>query len=169
MDFERAIEQMERQAQTIRSFTTDVGAEQARWRPSTGAWSMLEVIGHLIDEEREDFRYRLQWIWQHTNEPWALNDPPGWVSRRRYNERNVEESINTFLFERERSVVWLRELTAPDWNVVHAAPWGPITSGDMLASWVAHDLLHIRQLVELHWAWTGGMLAPHRVEYAGDW
>ena len=39
----------------------------------------------------------------------------------------------------------------------------------MLAAWVAHDLLHLRQLVELHYAWTAQQLQPYSVAYAGDW
>jgi hypothetical protein len=49
------------------------------------------------------------------------------------------------------------------------APFGQISAGDMFASWVAHDLLHIRQLVELHWAYTTRQLQPYNVEYAGGW
>ena len=33
--------------------------EQARWKPGADRWSLLEVINHLYDEEREDFRKRL--------------------------------------------------------------------------------------------------------------
>ena len=40
---------------------------------------------------------------------------------------------------------------------------------DLLASWVAHDLLHMRQLVELHWVYTIHQLEPYKVEYAGQW
>ena len=36
-----------------------VGAEQARWKPAPERWSILEVLNHLYDEEREDFRQRL--------------------------------------------------------------------------------------------------------------
>jgi hypothetical protein len=39
----------------------------------------------------------------------------------------------------------------------------------MVASWVAHDVLHMRQLVELTWAWTTRLVAPYKVNYAGTW
>ncbi len=169
MDLEHFTEQLEHNAQTIRSLTAGVSDAQARWRPAPDAWSILEVINHLYDEEREDFRHRLELIVRRNGEAWKTNDPQGWVTERRYNERDFEESVNNFLFERERSVVWLRETPAPDWTVVHQEPFGAISAGDMFASWVAHDLLHIRQLVELHWAWTVHALAPYSVEYAGEW
>jgi len=42
-------------------------------------------------------------------------------------------------------------------------------AGDMLASWVAHDGLHIRQLVELRRARTETLANPYFIGYAGDW
>ncbi len=38
----------------------------------------------------------------------------------------------------------------------------------MLASWVAHDMLHIRQLAELHRQWLISS-GKADVRYAGDW
>ena len=32
-----------------------------------------------------------------------------------------------------------------------------------------HDLLHLRQLVKLHWLHTTAALMPHKVDYAGRW
>ncbi len=54
-------------------------------------------------------------------------------------------------------------------EAVTQTPWGSIRAGDMLAAWVAHDLLHTRQLVELRWAYTTSAVLPFRVNYAGDW
>lgn len=169
MQFAQCIKQMEDNARSIRSLTAGVGAEQARWKPASDSWSILEVINHLYDEEREDFRYRLDWILHHNGEPWRANDPQGWVTERKYNERNFEQSVNNFLAEREQSIAGLRERPEPDWSIAYTAPWGTITAGDMFVSWVAHDLLHLRQLVELHWAWTARAMAPHSVAYAGEW
>lgn len=169
MDFAYAIEQMEHHARTIRSLTDGVSQEQARWHPAPDAWSILEVINHLYDEEREDFRARLEVMLRQSGEEWKRNDTQGWVTSRHYNERELEESVKNFLVERERSVAWLRALPDPDWSAAYQAPWGSISAGDMFAAWVAHDLLQTRQLVELHWAWTVKSLAPYAVEYAGPW
>ena len=57
----------------------------------------------------------------------------------------------------------------PDWEADYDAPFGRIAAGDMFAAWVAHDLLHMRQLVELHWAYTMVKVDPYRVRYAGTW
>ncbi len=42
-------------------------------------------------------------------------------------------------------------------------------AGELLAAWVAHDNLHMRQLVELRRARLVNLTAPYDVSYAGEW
>jgi DinB superfamily len=156
-------------AETIAALVAGVTAEEARRRPAPDAWSLLEVVCHLHDEEREDFRPRLDVVLHRPQEAWVRIDPGGWVTARRYNERDPAEALPGFLLERERSLAWLGGLIAPDWSREYQASFGPITAGDLLASWAAHDLLHTRQLVELRRARLLAQTAPHRTQYAGDW
>ncbi|MRR09981.1 DinB family protein, partial [bacterium] len=100
---------------------------------------------------------------------WHPIDPQAWVTGRGYNQREPAASLADFLSERSRSLDWLRSLTNPDWNQGRQAPWGLLRAGDMLASWAAHDLLHTRQLVELHWAYGLLQNTPFDARYAGDW
>lgn len=43
-----------------------------------------------------------------------------------------------------------------------------MAAGDLLAAWVAHDLLHVRQLAKIHWACVRHRAEPYDVAYAGD-
>ena len=156
-------------AETITSLVAGVSAEEARVRPAPEAWSLLEVVCHLHDEEREDFRPRLDLVLHRPEETWARIDPAAWVAERQYNTRDLAPMLQAFLAERERSLAWLGSLSAPDWSREHRAPFGPITAGDLLASWAAHDLLHTRQLLELRRARLLAHTAPYRTQYAGDW
>ena len=156
-------------AHSIAALVAGVSAEEARRRPSPEAWSLLEVVCHLEDEEREDFRPRLDGVLHRPGESWTPIDPADWVTARRYNERDLGEALQGFLTERERSLAWLDALAAPEWSREHRASFGPITAGDLLASWAAHDLLHTRQLVELRRARLLARTAPYRTQYAGDW
>ena len=156
-------------AATIATLVAGVSPEEARRRPAPDAWSLLEVICHLHDEEREDFRPRLDVVLHRPEEAWPRIDPGGWVTARHYQDRTLAEVLAAFLGERERSLAWLASLTAPDWGREYQAPFGRITAGDLLASWPAHDLLHTRQLVELRHARLLTQVAPHRTQYAGDW
>ena len=156
-------------AETITSLVAGVSPEEARVRPAPEAWSLLEVLCHLHDEEREDFRPRLDLVLHRPGEAWARIDPAAWVAEREYNARDLARMLQAFLAERERSLAWLGTLSAPDWSREYQAPFGPITAGDLLASWAAHDLLHTRQLLELRRARLLAHTAPHRTQYAGDW
>lgn len=169
MDLDQITTQLAHQAEAIGALVHGVSDEQARWKPDPDNWSILEVLHHLYDEEIEDFRRHLDHILFYADKPWPRIDPGGWVIQRRYNEQDPAAMLAKFLAARQASLAWLGSLDAPDWNTAITMPWGALTAGDMLASWVAHDLLHLRQLVELHYAWTQRALAPHSVEYAGEW
>jgi hypothetical protein len=169
MNLDYVITQLADHAGMIQSLVGSVSAEQARWKPSSDVWSVLEIIHHLYDEEREDFRRRLDHVLSRPDQTWPGIDPLGWVVERRYNEQNLDQMIVGFLQERDQSLKWLKGLVSPNWQISYQAPWGAITAGDLLASWVAHDLLHTRQLVELLWAYTTHQLEPYKVEYAGQW
>ena len=169
MKLEFVLAQMAGNAKIIQALVQDVSVEQARWKPSAEDWSILEVVTHLWDEETEDFRAHLDLILHRSDQPWPPIDPQGWVTQRGYNERELAESLEGYLRAREESLGWLKGLAAPDWGAVYEAPFGQIAAGDMLAAWVAHDLLHTRQLVELQWAYTTRQVEPYRVRYAGVW
>lgn len=169
MNFEKALTHLKTNSEVIRLLVNDVTEEAAHRKPDAAAWSIVEVINHLYDEEREDFREHLDQALHRPDEPWSRIDPQGWVTERGYNGRNLSESLANFLAERKKSLNWLKSLTDPDWEAIHTTPWGEISAGNLMASWVAHDLLHIRQLVELKWAVTQIDLEPYQVAYAGDW
>lgn len=160
---------LEQQARMIEAFVVTISEEQARWKPAPEQWSILEVVNHLYDEEQEDFRVHLDLILHKPEQPWPRIDPPGWVIQRQYNQRFLKPSLANFLQARQVSLDWLRHLAAPNWEAVYAAPFGAIPAGNMLAAWTAHDLLHLRQFVELHWAYLTAQAAPFNVAYAGVW
>jgi len=127
------------------------------------------VVCHLYDIEREDFRQHLDSILHRPTEEWTPFDPKSWVTTRRYNERNLAEIVDSFLAEREKSLAWLKSLSTPNWEAEHIDQFGSIKAGEMFASWVAHDNLHIRQLVELRRGRIISLAEPFDVGYAGEW
>ena len=80
------------------------------------------------------------------------------------------ESLERFLQVRRESVIWLRGLEKPRWENGYDHPkLGLIHAGDMLASWLAHDLLHMRQLVHLQFDELNARIKPCSTAYAGAW
>lgn len=167
MDIQQILSQMKGHAQAIRSLVAGCSAEQARWKPDAASWSMLEVLNHLLDEERADFRARIAMVLRAG--AWFRINPGGWVTERAYNDQELGPSLESFLAARAESLEWLAGLGEVDWSTAFQAPFGTIRAGDFLASWAAHDVLHLRQLVELHWAYLVRAAEPYAVEYAGEW
>jgi len=170
MDLAYCRMRLEQNAAAIVALTQGVTTEQARWKPTPEEWSLLEVICHLHDEERQDFRQRLDLTLHHPETEWPPIHPSLWVTERIYNQRDLPEMVATFTHERDRSLAWLDTLSYPDWSAYHTHPVaGKMTAGDVLGAWVAHDHLHIRQLNQLHWQWLATQVAPLSLEYAGGW
>ena len=145
-----------------------VSDDQARWKPSEDKWSMLEVINHLYDEEREDFRKRLELVLNDPHDPWPPIDPEGWVVQRSYNDRDLKQSLQNFFDEREKSLIWLDKLGLPDWKATHRHPkMGPMSAELILANWLAHDLFHIRQVTDLNFAYLTKAVDPVSLNYSG--
>lgn len=147
-----------------------VADEQARWKPAPEAWSVLEVFGHLYDEEREDFRQRVRLTLETPAADWPAIHPSEWVTERTYNQQEWPAKLVAFVAERQNSLAWLKNLSNPNWESRHTHPqFGSATAGEMLSAWVAHDHLHIRQLNELHWHWLARTAPAEALQYAGGW
>ena len=117
-----------------------------------------------------DFRKHLKEMLSDPPQPWGEFHPEEFIS-----VGSCHQALESFLIEREASIVWLRALESPDWDVKSQVSFGPtedvltLSSGDVLGSWVAHDFLHIRQMNELLYAWNEQQVSPYSVQYAGGW
>ena len=73
MEFKELRAELQRNGETIQKLLDGVTPVQARRKPAPDAWSMLEVICHLYDEEREDFRQRLASLYDHWRQSLAAD------------------------------------------------------------------------------------------------
>jgi hypothetical protein len=163
------IRQLAENAKAISALVRAVSEDQAAWKPDPDTWSMSQVMDHLYKEELNDFRCHLQEMLSSPPQAWgSLQSAPAVVDHWR-------QSVDYFLREREQSIAWLKGLQAPDWQAASVTPFGPegekivLRAGDVLASWLAHDFLHLRQLIELQYAWCSRQALPYSLQYAGEW
>ena len=169
-DLAFAITSLQASGAAIQSLAAYLLPSEAAWKPSPDRWSVLEVINHLADEEAEDFRARLEVIVHRPDQPFTPIDPAAWVSERAYSERDLGESLQRFAAERSRSLGWLKELDEESLGRAKDHPtMGPVTGRRMLASWVAHDLLHVKQITRLRYDRLAEQVAPLSLAYAGEW
>lgn len=164
------IRRLRANADVFASLVAGVEQDQACWKPSPDEWSILEVVRHLADEEVEDFRARVEATLHRPGAVWPPIDPPRWAVERAYNSGTLSEALESFLERRKESVAWLADLEGADWTVTHEHPLlGLLSAGDLLTSWLAHDLIHIRQLARLQRQYLVSVLSPCSPDYAGRW
>jgi uncharacterized damage-inducible protein DinB len=161
------IKRLANNEEVMRGLVCGLEERQARWRPEAGKWSILEVINHLYDEERDDFRKRLDLTLHHSDVAWPPNDPEAWVKERKYNERDFKDSLENLLSERRKSIAWLKDLGSPNWESAYQHPmFGKISAGDILCAWLAHDYFHARQISSLLLEYTRLLSEPFSIRYA---
>jgi DinB superfamily len=169
MEFKTLYQELANSTEMIRVLLLGVTQEKSSIKPDQESWSILEVVCHLYDEEREDFHEHLDFILHRQNEEWHQIDPQSWVTEREYIEQNFIESQKKFFAERTKSLEWLKGLADAEWETTYSSQFGSMKAGDMFASWIAHDNLHIRQLVELRRKHIEEITKPYDIQYAGDW
>lgn len=157
-------------ARAIEALVATVEPDLARFRPAPGKWSILEILGHLGDEERRDFRVRIDSTLAGPGAAWPAIDPERWVREQDFNAQDVDALLTAFLEERRRSLAWLAGLHAADWRRSHRHPtMGDFTAASLLCAWAAHDVLHVRQISGVLYAHLSLATTPSRVDYAGAW
>lgn len=169
MDYNKVNQELIRNKFVFKELLSGLSEEEYLWKQNPDKWCLLEIICHLYDEEREDFRTRTKQVLESPEIPLPKIDPVGWVKERNYLHQNFSQKLNAFLSEREQSIKWLDSLENPNWGNTHNHPkLGKMTAKLFLSNWLAHDYLHIRQITRLKFDYlkfkSGGDLS-----YAGNW
>lgn len=147
MKTEQVISQLETNRLVFKALLERKEKAVVLWKPEGHAWTLLEIVCHLLDEEREDFRTRVfNTLFTPDLQPPSIN-PPAWVKERNYAGQDFDEKLADFLKERKNSIKKLKALKEPQWShVFHHPLAGPLTAYQLLCNWLAHDYHHIRQI-----------------------
>ncbi len=170
MNSRKLIASLERFGRILPEVVRDTSPDDSRWKPPDGAWSILEIVCHLRDEEQFDFRERLRLTLADPTAAWPPISPETWAVERSYNADQLSSAAERFTALRRESVLWLRSLENPDWSRTHHHPqFGPFRAGDLMAAWAAHDALHLRQIAKRMYQMTGRDAGDYAIRYAGEW
>jgi DinB superfamily len=143
--------------------------DEATWRarPAPREWAPVEIVCHLRDEEAEDFGARLRVILEG-GARFVPIDPERRAADRQYQEANPAEALAAFRTRRRASLDLLGSVVPDRLLGTAERPNGGRLSGlDLLASWVAHDRLHLQQLAGALARLWADRWAPLQVDYAG--
>ncbi len=163
------IELLDENQRSFKALLKNTSEELIHWKPARDKWNLLEIVCHLYDEEREDFRVRVRSVLEDPNKPLPQFDPLRWVTEHEYNKQEYLHKLLSFLTEREKSVEWLRSLEAPEWGNTYQHPkLGPMSAALFLNNWLAHDYLHIRQINKNKYLFLKAHVKTS-LDYAGNW
>ena len=143
--------------------------DDASWRarPAPREWAPLEIVCHLRDEEAEDFGTRVRVV-VAGGPAFGPIDPEGWVEARRYRDADPRQALEALRAGRAASLAFLAGLEPERLRAAVPHPrLGPLSGLDLLAAWVAHDRLHLRQLAGTLARLWADRWAPLRADYAG--
>jgi hypothetical protein len=169
MEQSHQIAELLRNQDVFKELLGRISKEQYQWRWQKEKWNLLEIVCHLYDEEREDFRVRTKSVLENPANALTKFNPVLWVTQRDYASQDYDIMLSRFLKERHESITWLKSLQNPKWeNAFDHPKMGPLSAAFFLSNWVAHDYLHIRQILNLKYQYelqTSG----NKLDYAGRW
>jgi hypothetical protein len=143
LNFARALEILAGTPPVLSAIMSNLPRSAQDERPSEGAWSPREVLGHLLHSETTSMGPRVRRAAQEDNlkfETAPPAPPPG----------EPRQMSNDWADARVENLVWLRQLTPEQRaHVVHHPRFGQITVDIYVAEWAYHDLDHLRQILSV--------------------
>lgn len=145
---EDALALLSRAPRTLRELLAGLPDSWLRGDEGPGTWSPIQVVGHLVEAERHLWMGRVQAILTKGKD--ATFEP---FDRSRHlevhRETPIGELLDLFDAARGQSLAALRALHLTAEHLARRGnhpELGTVTLGQLLATWVAHDLTHLRQI-----------------------
>jgi len=139
---------LEKTPQTLDALLRDLPDGWTRANEGTNTWSAYDVVGHLIHGERTSWIPRAKMILEF-GETRAFERVDRRAQERESQGKSLSDLLDEFASVRLKSLDDLRALNlqANDFARRGRHPvFGPVTLGQLLATWAAHDLTHLHQI-----------------------
>jgi hypothetical protein len=164
MELSEATAVLSRTPTVLAALLTGLPEAWLRRTDGPGTWSAYDIAGHLEHVESADWLPRTRMILEHgTDRAFVPVDREAMLSRAGDGDA-VSDVLARFAAARAASLAELAglRLTAADLARRGRHPeFGEVTLGQLLATWVAHDLTHLGQI--------GEVLARRYREDVGPW
>jgi hypothetical protein len=142
---------LRRTPEVLRAWLWNLPAGWTRTNEGPETWSPYDIVGHLIHGERTDWIPRLEIILaQGEAQPFTPFDRFAQFTASR--GKSLEELLDTFAQLRTTNLSRLEalDLKPEDYERRGRHPeLGVVTVGQLLATWVAHDLNHLAQIARV--------------------
>jgi uncharacterized damage-inducible protein DinB len=150
-DLDHALDILARTPDTLKTWLGGLPEEWITSNEGENTWSPFDIVGHLAHGEETDWIARTKMILVHgeykTFEPFDR-----FAQFKKFKGKSTEELLDLFGSLREKNLRTLREmdLKPSDFPLRAKHPdLGEVTLGQLLSTWVVHDLGHIGQIARV--------------------
>ena len=160
---DQAVEILSQTPVTLRSLLSGLSAPWINNNEGAQTWSPFDVVGHLIHGERTDWMPRLKIILE-LGESRPFDPFDRFAQFEASKGKSLSELLETFATLRRQNLATLKQLnlTEEHFKLKGIHPdFGPVTLGQLLATWVVHDLNHISQIARV--------IAKQYADEVGPW
>jgi DinB family protein len=153
-ELEQAKDILRRTPATLEALLRGLPAEWLGSNEGPDTWSPLDVLGHLIHGEEEDWIPRAKIILQHgESSAFEPFDRFAYLERESTKGKGLADLLATFETLRAENLAALDELDLDNDNrlaLLGTHPeFGRVTLGQLIATWATHDLAHIVQIARV--------------------
>jgi hypothetical protein len=165
MDFslDQAIPVLRRTPSVLRAWLWDLPDSWTSGNEGPDTWSPYDIVGHLIHGEKTDWIPRTKLLLEHgETRPFTPFDR--FAQFRESRGKTLHQLLDSFGELRAVNVERLESLALKRSDLMQRGlhpELGPVTLGQLLATWVAHDLNHLGQIARV-------MVKQYR-EAVGPW
>jgi hypothetical protein len=151
MQLDEAVDVLRRTPATLRALLSDLQDCWLMSHEGPDTFSPYDVLGHLLHGEETDWIPRARIILEHGESP-PFEPFDRFAFKEKYKGRQVSELLDMF------DTVRFKNLAALDQMVLGVEQLhlrgthpelGRVTLGQLLATWVVHDLSHISQIARV--------------------
>lgn len=163
----RTLDFLARTPHVLRALLAGLDDDWVRADEGPGTYSPYDVVGHLIHGEDTDWVTRTEHILAHgAAVPFQPFDREG--MRARSAAAPLEERLELFARRRAESLARVRALGLGPADLERAGrhpELGAVTLGQLLATWVVHDLAHLGQISRVLAKARGPEIGPWRAYF----
>jgi len=150
MELAEAIETLHRTPDTLATLLAGVDPEWQYRTDGPGTWSAYDIVGHLLHGDAVDWLPRVRMIMEYGDtQPFEPVHPAAMLA---LPPQPPAEQLERLRAARSANLAELASLalTPEDMERRGRHPaLGAVTLGQLLSTWVAHDLTHVGQVAEV--------------------
>ncbi len=146
-ELDDAVAILERTPAGLSALLSGLPEKWVRATEGEGTWSPYDVIGHLIHAERTDWIPRLRHIMAGDSRPFQSFDRTAQFTDS--HDQSLGELLVTFAELRQKNLATVLQLNLTNADLERRGlhpELGEVTLGQLLATWVVHDLDHVGQI-----------------------